>query len=173
MRSKCRTSAYLAHKDEVLERFGYACASCGSKDDLEIHHIVPLALGGTDRITNLIPLCHRCHKTAHCGQEMSRYSPKKPSGRKCNLSEEEAEAVLDRYFGGQIGTIELKELFGWSKSYKISESPQFRKYVTDRKICQYRNKIDTMRHYGYAMNPGAETGYVIYANGTKKTLYLE
>ncbi|MGH0427622.1 HNH endonuclease, partial [Bacillus pretiosus] len=30
------------------------CANCGEINDLDIHHIVPLAKGGTNRISNLV-----------------------------------------------------------------------------------------------------------------------
>ena len=42
------------------------CYNCGNKNlELYIHHIVPLALGGTNRITNLSNLCGTCHSTVH------------------------------------------------------------------------------------------------------------
>lgn len=44
------------------------CANCESTDDLHIHHIVPLALGGRNRISNLTRLCLGCHSKAHGGK---------------------------------------------------------------------------------------------------------
>ena len=41
------------------------CAKCGSKENIEIHHMIPLAMGGTNDEINLIPLCHSCHKKIH------------------------------------------------------------------------------------------------------------
>jgi len=31
----------------------------------EVHHIVPLAEGGSNAVSNLISLCHRCHARIH------------------------------------------------------------------------------------------------------------
>ncbi|WP_434294973.1 HNH endonuclease [Clostridium botulinum] len=37
------------------------CWRCGCKKSLERCHIVPDALGGEDKPSNLVLLCHRCH----------------------------------------------------------------------------------------------------------------
>lgn len=37
------------------------CGKCGSKEDLEIHHMLPVVLGGDNDDRNLIILCHDCH----------------------------------------------------------------------------------------------------------------
>ena len=42
-----------------------ACATCGSKKEIEQHHIIPLKAGGTDDYFNLISLCHDCHMKLH------------------------------------------------------------------------------------------------------------
>lgn len=45
------------------------CEICKRKGKLvraeEVHHIRPLAEGGTHAFTNLISLCHRCHARIH------------------------------------------------------------------------------------------------------------
>lgn len=38
------------------------CAFCGSKKDLEEHHMIPIFLCGTNDDNNLIYLCKKCHK---------------------------------------------------------------------------------------------------------------
>jgi 5-methylcytosine-specific restriction endonuclease McrA len=42
----------------VLRRDGYRCTSCGSTEDLEVHHVDP---DGGDRLSNLVTHCRRCH----------------------------------------------------------------------------------------------------------------
>lgn len=44
------------------------CANCRASDSdvmLDVHHIVPRGQGGSDRMSNLILLCRRCHNAAH------------------------------------------------------------------------------------------------------------
>lgn len=38
------------------------CGKCGSKEQLELHHLFPVCLGGTNDDRNLIWLCHDCHE---------------------------------------------------------------------------------------------------------------
>ena len=38
------------------------CARCGTRKRLDIHHIVPFRITHDNRLTNLIPLCKKCHK---------------------------------------------------------------------------------------------------------------
>lgn len=41
------------------------CACCGNKSNLELHHVIPISLGGNDECYNLIYLCFNCHKKMH------------------------------------------------------------------------------------------------------------
>lgn len=38
------------------------CAICGSKDCLQLHHMIPIWAGGTNSDYNLVYLCDDCHK---------------------------------------------------------------------------------------------------------------
>ena len=53
--------------DEIKDQVGRSCANCGATDDLQYHHIVPLALGGNDIVSNMVCLCARCHWVIHQG----------------------------------------------------------------------------------------------------------
>lgn len=49
----------------VFERNFYQCQSCGKTDIetlLNIDHIIPLARGGSNDISNLQTLCHACNQ---------------------------------------------------------------------------------------------------------------
>ena len=37
------------------------CEECGATINLELHHIVPVACGGSNEQSNLKVLCHKCH----------------------------------------------------------------------------------------------------------------
>ena len=45
----------------VLDYFNHKCAYCGSKEDLEQEHIVPVSDGGTYAIGNIVPACRKCN----------------------------------------------------------------------------------------------------------------
>src|SRR5438445_352681 len=46
----------------LIRELGGKCRICGSKNDLEIHHIIPRAEGGPTNMKNLTPLCEKCHR---------------------------------------------------------------------------------------------------------------
>ena len=57
-------------KAMVLNRDNYTCQCCKGKhkdSKLEVHHIIFRSQGGSDEESNLITLCHTCHKDLHRG----------------------------------------------------------------------------------------------------------
>ena len=63
-------------KKRILKRDDFSCRTCGSKNNLTIHHIVPLAdffkknknekdLGEVRNDENLLTLCESCHEKVH------------------------------------------------------------------------------------------------------------
>lgn len=58
-------------KAMVLNRDNYTCQYCKGKhkdSKLEVHHIIFRSQGGSDEESNLITLCHTCHKALHNGK---------------------------------------------------------------------------------------------------------
>jgi 5-methylcytosine-specific restriction endonuclease McrA len=51
----------------VLARDGHRCRrpGCNHTRFLEVHHLVPRALGGSNQLANLITLCSACHQLLH------------------------------------------------------------------------------------------------------------
>lgn len=65
-----RGSISSAKRKQILARDDYTCQNCGVQDEderveFEVHHVVPKSLGGSDRPSNLVVLCHECHQAAH------------------------------------------------------------------------------------------------------------
>lgn len=48
---------------EVFQRDGWRCVYCGSEFRLECDHVHPLALGGTNSISNLATACFACNRS--------------------------------------------------------------------------------------------------------------
>ena len=48
-------------KKKYLMEQRKCCELCGSQRGLELHHIIPKSLGGTDELENLILICRKCH----------------------------------------------------------------------------------------------------------------
>ena len=69
-------------KAMVLNRDNYTCQYCKGKhkdSKLEVHHIVFRSQGGSDEESNLITLCHTCHKDLHSGKINPKLSGKTKS----------------------------------------------------------------------------------------------
>lgn len=53
-------------REQRLKIDNYQCCGCGRSDlQFHVHHIVPDANGGVDRIENLRTLCYDCHNKTH------------------------------------------------------------------------------------------------------------
>ncbi len=52
-------------RQEVLRRDGWRCQFCGSRSNLEVHHLQFRSHAGPDSEQNLITLCADCHSTLH------------------------------------------------------------------------------------------------------------
>ncbi|MBM2711040.1 RecQ family ATP-dependent DNA helicase [Mesorhizobium caraganae] len=55
-------------RQQVLQRDGYCCVSCGIRlksVDADVHHLLPRSMGGTDEMSNLVTLCDGCHARHH------------------------------------------------------------------------------------------------------------
>ena len=58
--------AYRELCRQVLQRDGWRCQQCGSRTNLQVHHIQLRSQSGDDVEGNLITLCSECHDQIHC-----------------------------------------------------------------------------------------------------------
>lgn len=88
-----------AVREAVKIRDDNRCVNCGKGPEnakLDVHHVVPRGQGGSDRISNLVLLCRRCHDAAHEKQ----YAPTVDFQSTGDMQKEEFE--LYRRFFDQV-----------------------------------------------------------------------
>lgn len=55
---------YTSEQWEMLkQQYGYKCLCCGETKPLTVDHVIPIARGGSNDISNIQPLCIRCNKS--------------------------------------------------------------------------------------------------------------
>lgn len=108
------------------------CELCGSRRDLQVHHIIPISCGGPDVEENMIVVCGGCHGrlTPHgllsaMGVERERRSPFDDLALEFYKI---ANAEIER--NGPISAVDLCDIFDsvvekYKKTYKCT----FRKKV--------------------------------------------
>lgn len=59
--------AWKKKRREIQELYNYKCGLCGSSENCQAHHIIPIAILPELKLdnSNLILLCEHCHKLAH------------------------------------------------------------------------------------------------------------
>lgn len=123
------TKAFIRNPDvvaEVLERAAGIREACGNpapfkrRTDglpyLEVHHKVPLAVGGDDAVENAVALCPSCHRNEHygsgrlaLGRDMHWHMPRRHRNRERNAKRPR------RTLRGRVASLNSTEsLFGIS-----------------------------------------------------------
>ena len=156
----------LRDNGTLARECGVECVSCGSTENIEYHHIVPLLLGGTNRFTNIVPICHQCHKAAHGSHHMSRYADSSNSGRKPKVPDEVGFKALDLMVAGEIGVLKAIEMMGLYGGSKPNQTAQYERWTKLRGIKYMRNHLD----YSVSTSPmkisdGYIVGTVEYTDG--------
>jgi hypothetical protein len=84
-------------KQQVIEQYNNKCYACGFSIHaiLRVHHRVPVSLGGTDEVENLVLLCPNCHALVHL------FSSKRSDNRKISdfLASEYSQEAIGRIAG--------------------------------------------------------------------------
>jgi len=128
-------------KQALKNYHGDRCVNCGSDDRIEFHHIVPIANGGTNCITNVVPLCYECHKRAHEAHKIAKKHAGEHGGRKVK-DLNDLENNVQRYINCEIGTREFKQLVGLPKKGSIRNSKALNKYLNSIGIKTINNNVD-------------------------------
>lgn len=94
-------------KAMVLNRDNYKCQCCKGKhkdSKLEVHHIIYRSNGGSDEESNLITLCHTCHKDLHDGRITLKLSGKRKGTLKYATQMNSIRCQLLKYYPDAIET---------------------------------------------------------------------
>ena len=164
-----------AFRKVLKENLDCRCANCGSEDMVEYHHIVPLALGGTNSLTNIVPLCYKCHKAAHYGRHITHYADHSRSndGRPPKVPDEEAFKALDLLADGQIGIRKCKALMGIAGRTEPKVTSQYKVWCEKRGIKAVRNTLDTrIANSPYRIADGCVIGRIVYENGDTAAIHF-
>jgi 5-methylcytosine-specific restriction endonuclease McrA len=81
-RARKKAGSYFISPKDLRKLSTAKCAYCGSSDNLEIDHIIPLSRGGTHSIGNITKACRQCNASKsdrlvmewRLGQKSKRYT---------------------------------------------------------------------------------------------------
>jgi len=143
---------------ELDDWYGHKCANCGTTEDVHYHHIVPLSIGGTNAVTNMVPLCQQCHYLVHHGVRLDLTVLKKMVGGRprCLPTDEMKKAWVD-YIYCRIPRCELERVLGHTRR---SQAKWMSDILESEKIDQFHNNIGCRLAKGGEIRPGQRTGWI-------------
>lgn len=161
-------------RKKLIEKYGCKCANCGSEDAIEYHHIVPIAVGGTNNITNFAPLCCSCHELVHGIKNIRTLNRTGKTGRKRKIPEN-YEEILEKYLYGFIGRKECEMLLGINGASKIYDRAFFKEYLKEHGIVEYKNRVDMIncKKLKHKDHTGEIIAQIKYSDGMIRTRYVK
>jgi 5-methylcytosine-specific restriction endonuclease McrA len=60
---KLLNGLFQISKKELQSLYNSICFYCGSKNEIQTDHVIPIAKGGRTSIGNLVPACRRCNQS--------------------------------------------------------------------------------------------------------------
>lgn len=155
-------------KAEIIRLHGNACLNCGSTEDIELHHVVGLELGGNHVASNIVPLCHTCHKAVTFQQLLLQTSCRescKCGGRPRKKWVDNAEDIFDDFLHCRISKIEAKERL--NVNYNFCDRPEYKEWLVKQKVKTSRNGIDHIMCSHNCIFIGQDVGFIEYDDGTR------
>lgn len=153
-------------REEMVRTLGCTCFNCGSSENIEYHHAVPLRLGGTNKMKNILALCHRCHVAAHTGRDINQIksNPKRSGRPKKWLYSEECDEHFWKWAEGRIGTKRLKEIFGMGNRVHVKGTDMYRGFIEKYGISDIKNVRDMVVHK-QQLSKVCKTSTIYYIDG--------
>lgn len=103
-------------RDSMKEKLGNICVNCGSTESIEYHHIVPIINGGSNNLSNIVPLCYECHCKAHDKAYKHRSIEGRGRPKIIDIHSEEFKYVYDSWASNKIGSAEAMQILNIAKS---------------------------------------------------------
>lgn len=167
------------------------CVSC-DRTDITWHHVVPIEIGGADRISNIVPLCHDCHMNVHLQKSLTermasaRSSMGHFGGRKRSVPDNYKE-LLNDYVFCRIGKKELSKRWGVTVTSRKDPTKQvpvdmvrltgkswYRDYLKELGIEKVDNCVDfteDKRNPRTLIREGEYVGTITYKDGRVEDIY--
>lgn len=157
-------------KKAVLDRYDGRCVWCGSTEDLEFHHAIPLEIGGPDTVYNLMPLCYDCHKSmTHYELRMLKVGRVHKAGGRKRIIPDNYKDILWRYVRCEIGKQECVRELGLSEKNKLTDNVFYKEFLKENGIESQRNNID-IRISNNGIQYGDYVGYIKYTDGREEKI---
>ena len=157
----------LRNKGILAKECGTVCVCCGAMDGIDYHHILPLVLGGDNRLSNIVPICASCHGKIHGTKMMclTRYTNK--AGRPKDKAPEGYKELSIKYVRNEITGNELKRVCKLDKGTRISEKWWFKEVVEGEGIVAYKKVT------GGKKNKTGIVSRIWYEDGGYREIYRE
>ena len=126
----------------LRENLGEKCCNCGSDVGIQYHHIVPLAQGGTNKISNIVPVCARCHRAIHGNKHREYLKKSQNMGRPRLADDKKARETLADWITCKIGTKECIKRLGYKENTHLADLAITKEYKKENGIGAHRNNID-------------------------------
>jgi hypothetical protein len=163
-------------KRKHFAKMAQSCCNCDSTDDLHVHHIVPLALGGTNKITNLAVVCGSCHARAHGFDRTYNHTQSVIDGQRRTMDSGRWSTGLPAY-GYTVGIARGVIVINESEAEIVRLVYRWR-YVTKLKLTDIVDALNGMaingRYEGSAWNSSTITQilkrYDVYLGGQHRNV---
>ena len=131
-------------KPGLKQILGSTCCACGETDNIQYHHILPVILGGDNRLTNIVPICAECHSKIHGIKALTSYAEN--TGRPKNAPKGDYKTIIRKYLTGEIGMEQAKTMLGLRDGARASEQWYYKEYLNELGI----KKINRSGAPGYS-----------------------
>lgn len=161
-------------KTMLREELGEECFYCNSHENIEYHHVIPLFVGGDNRLNNILPICNACHKKIHFATRSGRrdkYKNFKHEGRPRIGKPQGIDEYLNDYVFGKIGLTDCAILLNTGRKKKtLRDYSWFPEYLESIGVKNFRNNVDILDKKG-KLAKGNKVGWVEYLDGTREELF--